>query len=201
MNKFLTSKELKNIYNVSTQTLYNWRKFGKLNFIKVNNKKILYDSNNIIELLKPNEEKINIIYARVSNTKQKEDLIRQEEILRNYCVNSGNICHKSITDIASGMNENRNGLNELIQLVIENKVNKIFISYKDRLTRFGYGYFETFFKKFNTEIIILNSTKEEDFQGELTNDLISIIHHFSMKLYSKRRETLKLFKKELEKEC
>ena len=96
------------------------------------------------------------------------------------------------------MNENRKDLNELIKLVIDNKVNKVFISYKDRLTRFGYNYFEYIFKMFGTEIEVVNLTKEEDFQTELTQDLISIIHHFSMKMYSNRIKELNALKKVLQ---
>ena len=93
------------------------------------------------------------------------------------------------------MNESRKDLNELIKLVIENKVSKVFVSYKDRLTRFGYNYFEYIFKEFETEIEVINLIKEEDFQTELTQDLVSIIHHFSMKMYSNRRKQLNNLKK------
>lgn len=45
--------------------------------------------------------------------------------------------------------------------------------------------------------MVLNATTEEDFQSELINDLISIIRHFSMKLYSNRRKELKYLEKKL----
>lgn len=67
---------------------------------------------------------------------------KQEQILKEYVISNGYKIDYIFKDIASGMNEDRNGLNELIKLVIENKIDKIFISYKDRLTRFGYKYFE-----------------------------------------------------------
>jgi len=200
MSKYINSKEIRKLYgNITTQTLYNWRKTGKIKFKKINSKTILYDIEDLKEL-NENQNSLNIIYARVSNSKQKEDLNRQVKVLSDYCVSTGNICHKIITDIASGMNENRDGLKELLSLLLESKINKVFISYKDRLTRFGFGYFEYLFSKYNSEIVILNNTKEEDFQDELTNDLISIIHHFSMKMYSNRRKVLKQFTKALQKE-
>ena len=99
------------------------------------------------------------------------------------------------------MNENRKEFNELIKLVLEGKVARIFITYKDRFTRFGFEYFYNLCKYFNTEIIILeNQINEENFQEELTEDLISIIHHFSMKMYSNRRKQLKELAKKLENE-
>ena len=96
-----------------------------------------------------------------------------------------------LTDIASGMNEERTNFNKLLQLVVTDKINKVYISYKDRLTRFGFGYFEQIFKMYGTEIVIMNLTDESSFQQELTEDLVSVIHHFSMKMYSNRRKILK----------
>ncbi len=141
--------------------------------------------------------KINVIYCRVSNNKQKDDLKRQIDLIREFVIKNGLICDLIISDIASGMNENRKGLNELFSLIFDRKVSKLFISYKDRLSRFGFEYFKKIFSEFGTEIVVLNSTKEEDFQQELTQDLISIIHHFSMKMYSNRRKILKNLKNQL----
>jgi len=89
------------------------------------------------------------------------------------------------------MNEDRKGFNSLIKDVQDGTIDTIYISYKDRLTRFGYNYIEKWFKSYGTDIVYINFTKEEDFQTELTQDLISIIHHFSMKMYSNRRKMLK----------
>lgn len=188
---WLRSKEIKQKLQLSTQALYERKKRGLFKTRIVNGITFYwYESNN-------NEEKINIIYCRVSNTKQKEDLIRQEQILKEFVVKSGNKVDLVFTDISSGMNENRVGFDKVIDLVVEGNVNKLYISYKDRLTRFGFAYFEKLFKKFGTEIVVVNLTKEEDFQQELTQDFISIIHHFSMKMYSNRRKQLKSLAKDL----
>jgi putative resolvase len=186
------SKEIMNILKISKQSLYYRRTNNLIEFKKINNK-YFYRLNDDEYSVK----RMNIVYCRVSNTKQKNDLDKQEKIIKEYAISNGFIIDKSYKEIASGMNENRNYFNEIINLVIENKVNKIFISFKDRLTRFGFNYFENIFKKFNTEIVVLNLTKEEDFQNELLNDFISIIHHFSMKMYSNRRKNLNDLKKKL----
>ena len=100
------------------------------------------------------------------------------------------------------MNENRKDFNLLIDDVINGKINKIYISFKDRLTRFGFDYFKNMFAKYGTQIIILDKLEEsnKNFQDELTEDLISIIHHFSMKLYSNRRNKFKEIEKIIEKD-
>ena len=87
-----------------------------------------------------------------------------------------------------------------MSFVKEGKVDIVYISYKDRLTWFGFDYFDYIFNLFDTKIEVVNLTKEEDFQQELTQDFISIIHNFSMKLYSNKRKQLKQSKNELEQE-
>jgi predicted site-specific integrase-resolvase len=113
----------------------------------------------------------NVIYARVSNTKQKNDLEKQIDILRGYVVSNGNIVDDVYSDIGSGMNENRTSLISLIKAVTSNQVDSVYISYKDRLSRFGYGYFETFFSQFGTKIVVVNSTAENDFQSEIMEEI------------------------------
>lgn len=189
---WVSSKEYRQITKISIQRLYQKKLEGKIKYKNVDGTYLYWISDEISEI-----KRINVIYVRVSNSKQKDDLVRQEQTIRNYMVSNGVKVDRVLTDIASGMNENRNGLNDLISLVVQNKVDKIFISYKDRLTRFGFGYFEKIFNYFNTSIEVLNATKEEDFQDELTQDLISIIHHFSMKMYSNRRKQLKELKDKL----
>ena len=105
------------------------------------------------------------------------------------------------SDIASGMNEKRNGLNALIDNVISGTVNKVVISNRDRLTRFGYGYLKSLFDKYNCEIIEVNLTDDKTFEQELTDDLITIIHHFSMKFYGKRKNKLKKLENDMKSEC
>jgi len=188
--KYLNSGEICRELRITPMTLKRWKDNGTIQYKQITSKKFLYDLNSILKDT-INENRINIIYSRVSNTKQKDDLLRQTNLIKEYMIKLGVKPDLILEDIASGMNENRNNFNHLLSLVFENKVNTIYISYKDRLTRFGFDYFKNIFNKFNTKIEILNLTDESSFQNELTNDLISIIHHFSMKLYSNRRKKFK----------
>ncbi len=183
---WVKSKEFKQILGLLSQALYERRKKNQIKIKSINNIRFYW----LEDSLENDQDRINVIYCRVSNTKQKNDLIKQEKILKEYAISAGYKIEYIFKDIASGMNESRKEFNDLLKLVFEYKINKIFISYKDRLTRFGYNYFETIFTYFGTKIEIVNLTKEEDFQTELTQDLISIIHHFSMKMYSNRRKEL-----------
>lgn len=142
--------------------------------------------------------KINIGYVRVSSKKQVDDLERQYNLMENYLISKGE-SFQIIKSVGSGVNYNNQSLNELIDLVISGKVNKVFIMYKDRLVRFGFELLENLFKRYGVDIEIINhqnNTTEE----ELVTDLIQIITVFSTKLKGKRKYNLNKFKKELEHE-
>lgn len=195
----ISARQLKKILGVTNQTVYNWRKSGKIAFKQLNKRNFVYDLDSVLNQNLMSTKQV-VAYCRVSNSKQKDDLIRQEESIREYARINGIKIDNFYSEITSGMNEDRKLFNKIIEDVCQNKIGKIYITYKDRLTRFGFKYFERLFAKYDCEIIILNSTSETTFEQELTQDLISIIHHFSMKLYSNRRQKFKEIAKELESE-
>jgi len=191
--QFYSAKQILEMYQITAQTLYNWRNLNKIDFKKLPSGSYVY-----LPLFGSTSNKKNVLYARVSNTKQKDDLIRQIQLLRQYMVSKGIKVDEEFTDIASGMNEDRKNFNKLLKECLEGSIDTIFITYKDRLTRFGFGYFESILKELGTNIEVVNATKEEDFQQELIQDFVSVIHHFSMKMYSNRRKILNNTKKLLQ---
>ena len=197
---YVTAKEAKNILKINATTLKSWKDKGILSYKKLSDKKILYDIDSVLKDSDMADNRLNVIYARVSNTKQHNDLLNQIELVKSYCITNGIKISKVYQDIASGMNENRKDFNILINDVISGKIKNIYISFKDRLTRFGFDYFKNLFQKYNVNIVILDELEESNktFQDELTEDLISIIHHFSIKLDFNRRKKLKEIEKILE---
>ena len=184
---WLTSKQFREKYNITPQHLYALKKSGKLRTKPfLGNQVLIMDP-----MTEGDDERAVCIYARVSTPKQKNDLDNQVDFLRKYLISNGINPEKVYTDIASGMNEDRRGLTDMINDIIEGKVSKVVISHKDRLTRFGFGYLEKVFSKYNVEIEVVNLEDEKSFQEELTEDLIAIIHHFSMKFYGKRKNKCK----------
>ena len=179
---WLTSKQFREKYNISPQYLYALKKNGK-----VKTKPFLGSQVLILDPESSDSDKAVCIYARVSTPKQKADLENQIKFLRQYLVSKGLNPEYVYSDIASGMNEDRKGLNEMMSDIISGKISKVVISHKDRLTRFGFGYLKTIFSRYNTEIEIVNLEDEKSFQDELSEDLIATIHHFSMKFHGKRK--------------
>lgn len=179
---WLTSKQFREKYNISPQYLYALKKNGK-----VKTKPFLGSQVLIFDPESSDSDKSVCIYARVSTPKQKTDLENQIKFLRQYLVSKGLNPEYVYSDIASGMNEDGKGLNEMMSDIISGKISKVVISHKDRLTRFGFGYLKTIFSRYNTEIEIVNLEDEKSFQDELSEDLIATIHHFSIKLHGNRK--------------
>ena len=196
LENWYSSKKIRQILQISSQCLYQMRITGRIKTKKISDKKYLYK---LPESFEQHTDPKIAIYARVSTPKQKKDLDNQIQYLKQFVISNGNIIDNKLifSDIASGMNENRKGLNSLISDVISGIVNKVVISNKDRLTRFGYGYLKSLFERYNCEIIEVNLTEDKTFEQELTDDLIAIIHHFSMKFYGKRKNKLKKFEKDI----
>ena len=139
---------------------------------------------------------MNVCYARVSNPPKR---YAEEQLSRllNFCSSKGIQVDRTFIDVKSGMNFDRDGLNELIQEIVKGNIGTIVIENKDRLCRFGFELFESFCKFYNTSIVVVNDLPDKTYEEELTEDLISIIHYFSMKSYSHRLKLNKI-KKELE---
>ena len=189
---WITSVEYQKRYNISPQLFYLWRTTGKLQTKElVKNHHLVW-----VEDEPSNDSRVVAVYGRVSTSKQKQDLSNQIDVLKKYVISNGSN-PKVFSDIGSGMNEKRPGLISLMNEITQNKISKVVISHKDRLTRFGFEYLETIFKMYNTEIEIINLEDDKSFQEELTEDLIAIIHHFSMKFYGKRKNQVIDFSKQL----
>lgn len=91
-----------------------------------------------------------------------------------------------IEEFGSGLNYNRKKWNKLLEEVMENKIKIIVISNKDRFIRFGYDWFEKFCERFHTKIIIVNNEVLSP-NEEFVQDIISILHVFSCRLYGLRK--------------
>lgn len=137
-------------------------------------------------------------YCRVNSEKQKDDLEQQIKHVKTYMYAKG-YQFEIITDIGSGINYNKKGLNQLISMVIDSEVEKIVILSKDRLIRFGYELIENICNKFDTVIEIIDYT-EETKQQELVEEFVQIITVFSYELQGKTANKAKKVLKELREE-
>ena len=192
--RYVKSFEVQRELQITAGTLKRWKDCGKIKYKKLSQKKYLYDIDSVTDT----EESVmfnqkNVIYARVSSTGQKNDLENQIDLIKNYMLSNGIKPDAVFKDIGSGMSESRKSFHELLESVFKREVKCVFVSFKDRLTRFGFDYFKSIFEYFGTNIIVLDETNEtpKSYQQEMCEDLIAIIHTYSMRLYNHRKKKLK----------
>ena len=197
---YLSINKVAKQLNKSAQTLRNWEKTGELiPAYKTKSGYRYYTEEQINKLLGVEEkERVTIGYCRVSSRKQQYDLKRQTENMRNYLCAKG-YKFEIITDIGSGINYNKVGLNILLDKVIKGEVDKVVVLHKDRLLRFGFGLVENLCKRYGTSIEVVDNTPKTEEQ-ELVEDLVQIITVFSCKLQGKRANKMKKVIAELKDE-
>ncbi len=182
-------KDFAELLGVSVKTLQRWDRDGILKASRTPTDRRYYTYDQYLQfkgIQTENDIRDTVIYARVSTRNQKDDLKNQVEFLKQFCNAKGIIINQCIEDFGSGLNYNRKKWNTLLNEVMENKIKTIVISNKDRFIRFGYDWFEKFCEKFNTKIIIVNNEILSP-NEELVQDIISILHVFSCRLYGLRK--------------
>lgn len=185
----MTSKEVLRLLGVTRQTLTKYVKQGVIKVTTLPNGRYNYDDESVYKFLNKDIKRKTYIYARVSTPSQKRDLDNQIEMLKQFCFSNGYTIDGIYKDIASGISfQKRNDFFSLLDDVIAGKVCRVVISYKDRLSRVGFDLFYHLFLRFNCEIVAMSeigSTKLDS--EEIFEEIISLLHCYSMKLYSKRR--------------
>ena len=182
-------KDFAEVLGVSVKTLQRWDRDGILKANRTPTDRRYYTYDQYLQfkgIQTENDIRDTVIYARVSTRNQKDDLQNQVEFLKQFCNAKGIIVNQCIEDFGSGLNYNRKKWNKLLDEVMANKIKTIVISNKDRFIRFGYDWFEKFCEKFNTKIIIVNNETLSP-NEELVQDIISILHVFSCRLYGLRK--------------
>jgi len=195
----MKAKEVLEILKISRITLTKYHRIGLIKIDSTINGQYNYNEESVYALVglkKKKQKKSNVIYSRVSNLPKKY-LDEQNKRLLDFCTSKGLEITTIYSDIKSGMNFDRKDFQSLILEIVKGKIGIIVVENKDRLARFGFELFESFCKFYKTTILIANKLTEQFYEEELTQDLISIIHHFSMKSYSHRRKLNKI-KKDLE---
>ena len=182
-------KDFAELLGVSVKILQRWDRDGILKANRTPTDRRYYTYDQYLQfkgIQTENDIRDIVIYARVSTRNQKDDLQNQVEFLKQFCNAKGIIVNQCVEDFGSGLNYNRKKWNKLLDEVMENKIKIIVISNKDRFIRFGYDWFEKFCEKFNTKIIIVNNETLSP-NEELVQDIISILHVFSCRLYGLRK--------------
>lgn len=185
----MKAKEVLRLLRISRQTLTKYVKDGLIKAETLPNGRYEYNEKSVYKFLNKDLKRKTYIYARVSTFKQKRDLENQIELLKQFCFTNGYVISGIYSDIASGINfEKRNDFFKMLDEIIDNKVERVVITYKDRLSRVGFDLFYHLFKKYNCEIVIMSEVGSEKLDSqEIFEEIVSLLHCYSMKLYSKRK--------------
>ena len=187
----LKPKEMAERLGVTVRTLKEWDRKGIFPAHRTPTNKRYYTEQDYLKYINnnsdPKKDKRKVVgYARVSTANQKDDLKDQEEFIREFVNTKGIILDEMITDIGSGLNYKRKKWNKLLDEVMQGKIKTIYITYQDRFIRFGYDWFEKLCNQNGTKIVVLNN-RETSPNEELVQDVLSILHVFSCRLYGLRK--------------
>jgi predicted site-specific integrase-resolvase len=202
--EFYKPADVRKLLGIEQRTLYNWTHNGKIESVSINNRNYV-PKKEIIRLGKERGlyledcTKKDVIYARVSSQKQKNDgdLDRQVLYILENTTDYKLYSPVILKDVGSGLNQKRKNLLKLFKMIENNEVNRVFITYKDRLTRFGYEYLVRYFAVFNVKIVLVKDDFVKTNQEELVEDMMSLIASFSGKLYRLRKQDTKKDAKKL----
>jgi len=186
------------LLRVSPETVARYDRAGKISFDRTPGGRRVISKENLLDYLKGRglvqmeDSRVDVVYARVLTHKQKErgDLARQVDTVVAFAAGRNPKNLDVLKEVGSGLNDNRPVLRKLLQGVLRGEVDRIFINYKDQLTRFGFQYIDEVCQAMGTTIVIVSAqAQEKSIQEELAEDLCAIIDSFSGKLYGMRKKS------------
>ena len=179
--------EFASLIGKTVTTLQRWDRAGILPAHRSPTGRRYYTHDQYLEYrgLKAKGAGTTIAYARVSSQSQKPDVQNQLAALRAYCQAHDLSVDEWIEEVGSGLNYQRKQFNRIMEEIELGRVQRLIIAHKDRLVRFGFEWFAAFCERHGTALVIVNGDTLSPEQ-ELVQDLLSIVHVFSARLYGLR---------------
>ncbi len=160
---------------VSYRTAFRWWKAGKLDAYQLDTGTI------IVREPLASEPPTNVaLYARVSSADQKEDLERQMQRLKDYAAAKGYRVTKTVSELASGLNESRP---KFLKLLTDASLGTIVVEHRDRATRFGLTYIEQLMQMQGRRLEVIFPS---DTDNDLVDDFIAVITSMASRIYGRR---------------
>ena len=186
----MRSKEVLNLLRITRPTLTKYVKSGIIKVVRKPNDQYEYDEDSVYAFLNKDVKRKTYIYARVSTSKQKKDLENQIELLKQFCFTNGYTVSGIFADVASGISfEKRKEFFIMLDDILAGKVERVVVTYKDRLSRVGFDLFLHLFQKYHCEIVVMSEVGSVGLDSqEISEEIISLLHCYSAKLYNKRKE-------------
>lgn len=181
---YYTTGEIADLFQVSTKTIQKWDNKGILKFERSPTNRRVLPKETLIEYLKSKNmfyedeslSKRDVIYARVSTSKQQKqgDLDRQVDYILSNRADLKNVL--IFKEVKSIFDSKRKKLLKLIDMILNDEVNRIFITHKGVLTKFSFEYIETICNHHNVEIVVMQSEQDnKSVEQELAEDINSLL--------------------------
>ncbi len=185
----MLSKDVLALLKITRPTLTKYVKTGLIRTTTLPNGRYDYNEQDVFQIFNKGVERKTYLYARVSNPRQKADLENQIVMLKQFCFSNGYRIAGIYSDIASGIHfEKRKEFFRLLDEVIEGRVERIIITYKDRLSRVGFEMFCYLFQKYHCKIVVMSEVGSAKLdREEILEEILSFLRCYSMRLYSKRK--------------
>ena len=188
--KQITISDAARLLGVTTKTLRNWEKQGKIQTYRTlgGHRRLSIDDVNSLKNQNVNTKKeTTLIYARVSTRDQKDSLERQTQRLKDFC-SQKSWKSEIYKDIASGLNCHRKQFLKLLKRLVDEEVTRVIVEYKDRLVRVGFEIFEVYCINLGVEIIVVHDSPSKEFEQELSEDIISLVTIYSARFNGRRKK-------------
>jgi putative resolvase len=182
----LRSGEVAKRLGLHPLTVRRWVKEGKIVAVQVG-REARIPITEVERLLGQQRTGVVVLYARVSGHDQQEDLQRQVQQLEQWALvaRTGQKT-MNLTDIGSGLNTERKGLQKLLVLIQDYQVAEVVVTFSDRLTRFGLSYLQALFSGYGVTLTVFHPDDDQTPEEELTQDLLAIIASLAGRLYGLR---------------
>ena len=180
---------------VSVKTLQKWDRIGVLPAKRTITNRRYYTDEDLaaaLRLPRVQKERLTVAYCRVSSQAQKPDLANQRRVLEAFCTQRNIEVDEWMVEVGGGLNFKRKQFLSLVDAILEGQVERVILAHQDRLARFGYQLLVHLCETQQCELVVMN-TEELSPEQELVQDLITITHCFSSRLYGLRnyRKALK----------
>lgn len=185
----MLSKEVLDLLKITRQTLTRYVKTGLIRTITLPNGRYDYNNDDVYKIFNKGVVRKTYLYARVSTLKQKMDLEKQIVMLKQFCFSNGYPISGIYSDIASGISfEKRKDFFKLLNEVTDGRVERVIVTYKDRLSRVGFELFSYLFRKYHCEIVVMSEVGSVKLdKEEIFEEIISLLHCYAIKLDRKRK--------------
>ena len=172
---------------VTVKTLQRWDREGRLVALRTPTNRRVYTDEQLYQVLPRRHaaERVTVVYMRVSSQAQKPDLAHQRQMLEQFCAARDIGVTEWVSEIGGGLHFKRPRFLTLINKIVLGQVTMVVIAHKDRLMRFGFDLFAHLCRRHQCELVVMN-TETLSPEQEMVQDLMTITHCFSTRLYGLR---------------